>query len=175
LANEYLEDRKKELVLMSMPQIPKMTHRPDKQEVIIDLLESIALEEVALSHILNAEAEKIQAFVGDCLDFPTKPNNHEIIKFNKSVHDLIETIVIKEWLLLKKLENVMELIPIHHDKCECSSCKGHEKHHPPHEKHHHPPHEKHHHPPHEKHHHPPHEKHHHPPHEKHHHPKDDKK
>jgi hypothetical protein len=168
LVSEYLEDIKKELVLMSMPIIPEMPHRPDKQEAIIDLLESIALEEVALSHILNAEAEKIQAFVGNCLDFPTKPSNHEIIKFNKSVQDLIETIVMKEWLLLKKLENVMELIPIHHDKYECPSCKGHEKHH-------HPPHEKHHHPPHEKHHHLPHEKHHHLPHEKHHHSKDDQK
>ncbi|MBA2872913.1 hypothetical protein HNQ85_003228 [Anoxybacillus calidus] len=113
---------------MSMPKIPKMSHRPDKEEVIIDLLESIALEEVALSHILNAEAEKIQAFVGNCLDFPTKPNNHEIIKFNRSVQDLIETVVMKEWLLLKKLENVMELIPIHHDKCQCPSCKEHQKH-----------------------------------------------
>jgi hypothetical protein len=113
---------------MSMPQIPKMAHRPDKNEVIIDLLESIALEEVALSHILNAEAEKVKAFVGNSLEFPTKPKNHEIIKFNKSVQDLIETIVMKEWLLLKKLENVMELIPVHHDKCGCPSCKGHEKH-----------------------------------------------
>jgi hypothetical protein len=117
------------MVWMNIPKIPQMPHRPDKQEVIIDLLESIAFEEVALSHILNAEAEKIQAFVGSCLDFPTKPNNHEIIKFNKSVQDLIETVVMKEWLLLKKLDNVMELIPFHHDKCQCPSCKEHQKHH----------------------------------------------
>ncbi|WP_338750555.1 hypothetical protein [Bacillus sp. FJAT-52991] len=114
---------------MSMPSIPKEPHRPDKNEVIIDLLESIALEEIALSHILNAEAEKIQAFVGECLDFPTDPNNHEIIKFNKSVQSLIETVVMKEWLLLKKLESVMELIPIHHSKCHCMTCKG-KGHHP---------------------------------------------
>ena len=114
---------------MSMPSIPKEPHRPNKNEVIIDLLESIALEEIALSHILNAEAEKIQAFVGECLDFPTKPNNHEIIKFNKSVQSLIETVVMKEWLLLKKLESVMDLIPSPHDKCHCSVCKG-KGHHP---------------------------------------------
>jgi len=130
---------------VGMPQIPKAPHRPDKKEVIIDLLESIALEEIALSHVLNAEAEKIQAFVGKCLDFPTKPNNYEIIKFNKSVRNLIETVVMKEWLLLKKLEDVLEFLPPihdakpccptckgqekHHDRCQCPVCKEHEKHH----------------------------------------------
>lgn len=117
---------------MSMPTIPKEPHRPNKKEVTIDLLESIALEEIALSHIMNAESEKIQAFVGKCLDFPTHPKNEEIIKFNKGVNQLLETIVMKEWLLLKKLENVMEFFEKHHE-CEKHHC--HEKHHP-HEKHH---------------------------------------
>lgn len=94
---------------MSMPTIPPEPHRPNMHEVTIDLLESIALEEIALSHIMNAEAEKIQAFVGECLDFPTDPTNKEIIKFNKGVNRLLETVVMKEWLLLKKLENVLEI------------------------------------------------------------------
>ena len=109
---------------MSMPQIPKEPHRPSKEEVIIDLLESIALEEIALSHVLNAEAEKIHAFVNVCRDYPTQLSNSEIIKFNKSVKDLVETIVMKEWLLLRKLEDVMELVPCFLDKCECPSCRG---------------------------------------------------
>lgn len=95
---------------MSMPSIPKEPHRPNRKEVAIDLLESIALEEIALSHIMNAEAEKIQAFVGKHLNFPTHPKSGDIIKFNKGVNQLLETIVMKEWLLLKKLENVMDLI-----------------------------------------------------------------
>ncbi|KIL74721.1 hypothetical protein [Bacillus badius] len=119
---------------MSMPSIPPAPHRPNKKEVAIDLLESIALEEIALSHLMNAEAEKIQAFVGECLDFPTNPSNKEIVKFNKAVNQLLETIVMKEWLLLKKLENVIELQdhPSGHchkhppkkckDHCNCSPC-----------------------------------------------------
>ncbi|MFD2443227.1 hypothetical protein ACFSO7_04430 [Bacillus sp. CGMCC 1.16607] len=109
---------------MSMPTIPAEPHRPNRNEVIIDLLESIALEEIALSHIMNAEAEKIQAFVGKCHDFPTNPTSCEIIKFNKGVTQLLETIVMKEWLLLRKLENVLEF----HDKDSCSHhdhCKEH--------------------------------------------------
>ncbi|MEJ9230883.1 hypothetical protein LAV79_15635 [Peribacillus butanolivorans] len=108
---------------MSMPTIPQEPFRPNKKEVTIDLLESIALEEIALSHIMNAEAEKIQAFVGECLDFPTCPKNEEIIKFNKGVNQLLETIVMKEWLLLNKLENVLDFFD------DCDKSDRHKKHH----------------------------------------------
>ncbi|ARK32717.1 hypothetical protein [Halalkalibacter krulwichiae] len=119
---------------MSMPQIPKEPHRPDKKKVVIDLFESIALEEIALSHILNAEAEKIQAFVGEDLDFPTCPSNHDISKFNNGVVQLLETVVMKEWLLLRKFENVMQLVDDHcfcgkkHVKKHEKECKKHHKH-----------------------------------------------
>ncbi|CAM3720963.1 hypothetical protein [Mesobacillus zeae] len=104
---------------MSMPTIPPQPDRPSQVEVVVDLMESIALEEIALSHLLNAEAEKIQAFVGECLDFPTKPSTCEIIMFNKEVVQFLETIVMKEWLLLRKFENVTKLIPFHHsDQCK---------------------------------------------------------
>ena len=107
---------------MSMPHIPKQPHRPDKEEVTIDLLESIALEEISLSHLLNAEAEKIQAFVGECLDFPSKPSNKEIIDFNKEARRFVNSIVMKEWLLLNKLDDVLDTIPHRHHQCECDEC-----------------------------------------------------
>ncbi|MNI57404.1 hypothetical protein D3C73_1124620 [compost metagenome] len=94
---------------MSMPHIPEEMFRPSKEEVVIDLLKSIAMEETALSHILNAEAEKIQAFVGKELNFPTSPTNQDIIRFNIQVFKVLDVIVMKEWLLLRKLENVMEM------------------------------------------------------------------
>lgn len=98
---------------MSMPNIPEELFRPSKGEVVVDLLKSIAMEETAISHLLNAEAEKIQAFVGKHLDFPSCPSNRDIIKFNTQVFKLLDVIVMKEWLLLRKLENVMEFN--HHD------------------------------------------------------------
>jgi hypothetical protein len=113
-----------------MPSIPKEPHRPDKKEVVIDLLESIALEEIALAHILNAEAEKIQAFVGDKLDFPTCPSNEEILLFNKSAGRVLETVVMKEWLLLNKLQDVLEFacrlkcFKKHHDPHKHCDCHG---------------------------------------------------
>lgn len=116
----YSNDERKNIV-MSMPTLPPQPHRPCLFHTKIDLLESIALEEVALSHILNAEAEKVQAFVGKHLNFPTKPTNKDILALNKSVNQLIETVLMKEWLLLRKLENVLEI--------ECSCCKDHKKDH----------------------------------------------
>ncbi|MEM5611349.1 hypothetical protein AAHB63_16715 [Bacillus thuringiensis] len=50
---------------MSLPNLPDIT--PDisltRQEVINLLLSSIAMEEIGLSHILNAEGEKLQHFM----------------------------------------------------------------------------------------------------------------
>lgn len=108
---------------MSMPTIPPEPHRPNRKEVVLDLLESIALEEIALSHVLNAESEKIQAFVGKCHDFPTNPTSKEIIKFNRGVNQVLETVVMKEWILLRKLENVLDFHEpdICHKPKKCSS------------------------------------------------------
>jgi hypothetical protein len=104
---------------MSMPEIPEEKHRPSRREVIIDLLESIALEEMALAHLLNAEAEKMQAFVGEHIQFPTHPNTCDIIRFNQSATQFVRTIVMKEWLLLNKLESVLEVEEIE----ECQECE----------------------------------------------------
>ena len=95
---------------MSMPQIPENSYRPDFDEVIIDLLEAIALEEISLSHILNAEGERIQAFLGKNKDFPTHPTNSEIAEFDKSTANLLDTVIMKEWILYKKLLATLEVI-----------------------------------------------------------------
>jgi hypothetical protein len=97
---------------MSMPTIPEELFRPTLGEAVIDLFKSIAMEETAISHLLNAEAEKIQAFVGLQLDFPTNPTNQDILKFNQSVTKLVDVIVMKEWLLFRKLETSMEILAL---------------------------------------------------------------
>jgi hypothetical protein len=114
---------------MSMPIIPKQPHRPDLCKVTIDLMESIALEEIALSHLINAEAEKIQAFVGKHLTFPTCPDTNEIIMFNKSVNRMIDSVLMKEFLLLRKLETTMEITDLRYCHTHCDPCQDHKHHH----------------------------------------------
>jgi hypothetical protein len=92
-----------------MPKIPEEKFRPSLPETIIDLIKSIALEEVALSNLINAEAEKIQAFVGKDFDFPTTPSSKEIIDFNQTINRIMDTVLMKEFLLLKKLETVIRI------------------------------------------------------------------
>lgn len=97
---------------MSMPTIPEERHRPTHDEVIIDLLKSIAMEETALSNLIDAEASKVKAFVGPHKDFPMRPSAAQLIAFNAQVFKMIDTIVMKEWLLLRKLREVAELVTL---------------------------------------------------------------
>lgn len=112
---------------MSMPTIPPQPHRPDFCHLAIDLLESIALEETALAHILNAEAEKIQAFL---CHLPVCATPQEFIDFDISVSETMEDIIMKEWLLLKKFEKVTRLIKCKKHHPSPSHCHPHPR--PPH-------------------------------------------
>ncbi|AGB41221.1 hypothetical protein Halha_1275 [Halobacteroides halobius DSM 5150] len=84
---------------MSMPEIPNKS----QEGALVDLLESIALEETALAHLINAEAEKIERIIDDCNVTP-----QEIINFQKEVSKVLKTTIKKEMLLQFKLEDVLE-------------------------------------------------------------------
>lgn len=95
---------------MSIPKIPEQEKRPNLKNVLIDLLESIALEEIAISQLLKAEADKIQAFVGDNLDFPLcNKNASKVIEFCRLTNEFIDKLVMKQWLLQNKLNRIQEL------------------------------------------------------------------
>lgn len=93
-----------------MPTIPEELHRPSLEQVVVDLLKSIALEETALAHLLNAEAEQMLAFVRECRDAGSTRAGCELLEQAKSQSVmLLDAIVMKEWLLLRKLEHTLEL------------------------------------------------------------------
>jgi len=107
-----------------MPIVPEQPHRPNLDKVVIDLLESIALEEVALSHLLNAEAEKVQSFLCKFHE-DRKADYLELISFNNSVNSTLSSIVMKEFLLLRKLETTLQMT----DKKRCKKKDHKYKHH----------------------------------------------
>ncbi|MEG0273446.1 MAG: hypothetical protein RR622_09490 [Hydrogenoanaerobacterium sp.] len=68
-------------------------------QAIADLIESVALEETGLSHILNAEGEKIQAFVA-----MSGVTAAELLAVNQSVQNTINAITRLEMILQSKLD-----------------------------------------------------------------------
>lgn len=81
---------------MSMPVIsPSATSR---RQAITDIIESLALQQTALAHILNAEGEKLQRIVG-CRDI----SFDRIIATNKSVEALVCAVTRLEMVLQSKL------------------------------------------------------------------------
>lgn len=82
---------------MSMPIIKPST--VTKCQAITDIIESVALEQTALSHILNAEGEKLQYAIAYPGITP-----EELLQFNDSVQSLINATTRLELILQSKLE-----------------------------------------------------------------------
>lgn len=82
---------------MGMPVIKPGTI--SRGDAIGDIIESVALEESALAHVLNAESEKLMSVV----DHPdTTPN--QLLSINQSVQSTISAITRLELQLKAKLE-----------------------------------------------------------------------
>ncbi|WP_152657822.1 hypothetical protein [Oceanobacillus sp. CFH 90083] len=98
---------------MSQANIPNITPEIsiNRDDVINLLLASIALEELGLAHIINAEGEKIQYVLGTLATSPEGiASLDDLISINESVQCTLETVLKKELLLQTKLKNVMDII-----------------------------------------------------------------
>ena len=102
---------------MSLPTIPNITPQVtlNRCETINMLLSSIAMEEIGLSHILNAEGEKLQSILKYVC------NLDDYLKINGSVNQTLQTIVKSQILLQFKLKDVISLSENTH--CDHTSCK----------------------------------------------------
>lgn len=92
-----MEFQRKEGKSMGMPIITGSGIT--RQAAITDLVESVALEQAALAHILNAEGKKIQKAVeGSVVASET------MLKTNKSVKAMVDAVTKLEIVLQLKLE-----------------------------------------------------------------------
>lgn len=73
-----------------------------EEEAITDIITSVALQESALSHILNAESEKMQKIIG--MENITR---EQLLCVNKSAELMIDVIARLEMILQAKLETVV--------------------------------------------------------------------
>ena len=93
---------------MGMPNIPDIKPKIeiDFEETVTLLLSSIALEELSLAHIMNAEAEKIQEVVKT----PACNKLEALVTIDKSVDRVMRDVIKKEMLLEFKFENILDLL-----------------------------------------------------------------
>lgn len=96
---------------MSMPEFPMPNPDMTRDQVLNMLLSSIALEELALSHIINAEGEKIQYTLGHSCGGGCPTRIADILSVNKSVTTLLEMVMQNQLLLKNKMEKVLEYLP----------------------------------------------------------------
>lgn len=89
---------------MSMPIIDSSTI--EREQSVTDMIESIALEQTALSHILNAEGEKLQAII-------SMPDHTaaSLLAVNKSVQRMVDAITKLEMHLHTKLSLFDTILP----------------------------------------------------------------
>lgn len=107
---------------MSMPNIPDIN--PDiclcLKDVINLLLSSIALQETALSNLINAESEKLQSIVNEkecCYSIK------ELIALNVSIEKVMNEVSTIESLLVTKLKYINQIeVDKDSDEC-CNDCE----------------------------------------------------
>lgn len=94
---------------MSQPSFPNITPSITREDAINMILSSIALEELGLSHIINAEGEKIQ-FVLGTIPGITGPaaTIDDVLEVNDSVRKTMNSIIQNQSLLNSKMQNALE-------------------------------------------------------------------
>ena len=99
---------------MSMPKI-EIAHI-EREDAVNNIIASIALQEAAIAHVLNAEGEKIQAAAAI---YDITPR--ELTELNRSVSDVIDGLRALEQELKSKLRLVL---PECGQQCGCEcGCK----------------------------------------------------
>ena len=96
---------------MSMPSFPPNGADLTREEALTMIIASIAMEELALSHILNAEGEKLQYILGTLPGTKPCACPQDVLAVNKSVTSLLDVVAQNQMLLKGKLEKVLEASP----------------------------------------------------------------
>ena len=98
---------------MSMPSFPNVDPPIQREDAVNQILSSIAMEELGLSHILNAEGEKLQYILGTIPGLSGPPATvSEVLAANESVRGLLETAVQNQLFLKAKMQGALTASPM---------------------------------------------------------------
>lgn len=96
---------------MSIPNFPVISPDITREKALNMILASIALEEVGLSHIINAEGEKIQYVINE---LQNKTGNcvsvEDVLSVNKSVESLVDVLMQMQIFLKNKMDHVLDVM-----------------------------------------------------------------
>lgn len=90
---------------MGLPVFPDISGPAPQAQIIDRLLETVALEELALAALINAEAEKVQAVSAAGVAGPVDPE--ELTAINHAVAEVIAMAGKKEEHLRRKLNRIL--------------------------------------------------------------------
>lgn len=96
---------------MSLPELPTPDPCLTRDQAINMILVSIAMEEMALSHVIEAESEKIKYTVDYLKKQDCCADIDRILEINESATKLIETIMDIQMILKKKMNHALEALP----------------------------------------------------------------
>ena len=80
---------------MSMPTFPQIDPPLTREGSLNEIIASIAAEELSLSHILNAEGEKLQYVLGTLPGLGAAAALTEVMQINQSVQDTMSKSLFK--------------------------------------------------------------------------------
>lgn len=89
-----------------MPKFPTNCPPIDFEDALNMILESIAMEELGLSHLINAEGEKLQYILGTLPGSPgyEKASVEDVLAVNKSIKCLLDSIMQNQIIIKSKME-----------------------------------------------------------------------
>ena len=103
---------------MSLPTLPVMPPHCNVEGALCQILLSIAMEEIGLSHIINAEGEKLQYILGT-LPGTRHPNPSvsQVLAVNESVKDMLQQVAFNQMLLNAKMSSALKAF--YHNGGDC--------------------------------------------------------
>ena len=93
---------------MSMPTFPKNDPPLSREGSLNEIIASIAAEELSLSHILNAEGEKLQYVLGTLPGLDEAATQDEVLRVNQSVKDTLSSVIEQQMMLSAKLSAALK-------------------------------------------------------------------
>lgn len=94
-----------------MPTYPPISPGLTREDALNMILASIAMEELGISHIINAEGEKIQFILKNLSkNHSCDDSIHDVLEVNKSVESLMDVLMQNQVLLKGKMESVLDIM-----------------------------------------------------------------